>query len=386
MASIGIMSMQRILNYGSSLQGYSLHKLLEEAGEGADVGFIDYTPGEPLIKEEFAEPSKGLGRILAKVREYGKVEASPKNKVRFFNHKRQYGTRYYPLVGIETEKHHTTDVDLQVIGSDEVFNCVQANPNVGFSSDLFGIGSEAQYIASYAASFGNTTLKKLENAGVRDEVARGLKDFSSISVRDANSSKIIAELLGTREPPVHLDPTLVYPLMEDTQIPKRRMRDDDYIVLYGYSGRFTQAENDAVREYAGKHGLKVFAFGGLQQAASEFIDCSPFELLAYFRGAKAVVTDTFHGTIFSIINEVPFATIIRRSEGRGYGNEEKLGYLLRRLGLESRTLDAAEDLNELLENQMDFTEVRAVRETETARSRNYLAAICREAGIRSTAE
>lgn len=377
--------MQRIFNYGSSLQGYSLRKMLGEAGEGTEVEFIDYIPGEPLIKDTSAEPSKGTGRILAKVREYGQVEASLKNKIRFFNHKRHYGSRYYPLVGIEAEKRHTTDVDLQVIGSDEVFNCVQSNVNVGFSPDLFGIGSDARYIASYAASFGNTTLKKLYDAGIRDQVAHGLRSFSAVSVRDQNSANMVSELAGTEEPPVHLDPTLVYPLMEDPQIPSGRMRDDDYMISYGYSGRFTQAENDAVRKYADKHGLRVLAFGGLQQSADEFVDCSPFELLAYFRDAKAVVSDTFHGTIFSVINEAPFATIIRRSEGHGYGNEEKLGYLLRRLGLEAHALNAAEDLGELLENGVNFSDVRTVREAETARSRDYLAKICREAGAGSAA-
>ncbi len=378
--------MQRIYNYGSSLQAYSLGRMLEEAGQGVKASFIDYIPGEALIRDHAAVSGGEVGRLLAKVRKYGQVDTSVKNKLRFFNHKRHYGARYYPLVGIEAEKRHSTSVDLQVIGSDEVFNCVQSNVNVGFSPDLFGIGSDARYVASYAASFGNTTLKKLDDARVRDQVARGLRSFSAVSVRDRNSANIVSELVGQEAPPVHLDPTLVYPLMQDPQIPRGRLRNEDYLIVYGYSGRFTRDENDAIRRYADKHALRVFAFGGLQKSADEFIDCSPFELLAYFRDASAVVTDTFHGTIFSVINEVPFATSIRRSQGDGYGNEEKLSYLLQRLGLESRALIAPNALDQLLQEQVDFTDARGIREAEAVRSRDYLSRICREAGIRSGAE
>lgn len=374
MTSIGIMSMQRIYNYGSSLQGYALRRLLEEVSEGVDVSYLDYTPGEPLIKDSSGGTATGASRAIAKIREYGAVDARLADKLRFFRHKRRYGAKYYPLVGIRPEKNHRTDVDLQVIGSDEVFNCVQSNVNVGFSRDLFGIGSEARRVISYAGSFGNTTLRKIDDAGVREDVARGLRSFAAISVRDENSANIVAQLLGIEAPPVHLDPTLVYDLMGAEQsVPKQRVRDDKYMVVYGYSGRFSREENQAVRRYADSHGLRVLAFGGLQESADEFVDCSPFELLAYFRDAEAVVTDTFHGTIFAVINEVPFATIVRRSAGHGYGNEEKLGFLLDTLGLPGRSVKSSSEISSLLDAPIDYAPVRAVREHERKRSLEYLA-------------
>ncbi|MGP6170797.1 polysaccharide pyruvyl transferase family protein [Microbacterium sp. A204] len=375
--------MQRIFNYGSSLQAYALRRLLEQASVGADVSYVDYTPGEPLVKNASAGAASGLERVITKVREYGSIKASLRDKLRFFDHKRRYGANYYRLIGIRPEKNLATDVDLQVIGSDEVFNCVQSNVNVGFSLGLFGIGSKAHSVVSYAASFGNTTLTKIDKAGVRGDVVGGLENFAAISVRDENSAIIVAELLGIEAPPVHLDPTLVYDLMGGHDVPTQRLRDDKYMIVYGYSGRFSETENQSVRQYADRHGLRVLAFGGLQESADEFVDCSPFELLAYFRDAEAIVTDTFHGTIFSVINEVPFATIIRRSAGHGYGNEEKLGYLLRRLELDGRTLSSPERLEKLLQQPIDFTSVRAIREAEVARTRDYLRRVCYDAGVGS---
>ena len=79
--------------------------------------------------------------------------------------------------------------------------------------------------------------------------------------------------------------------------------------------------------------MKVYAIGGIQKCADRFVDCSPFEVLAYFRNAEEVITDTFHGSIFSVITHRPFTTLIRKSVGNSYGNEEKLSDLLERLDL-----------------------------------------------------
>lgn len=373
MKTIGIMSMQRIYNYGSSLQGYALRKLIGEIDSSAKVFYLDYRPGTPLINSnEHQSRTKGrLHRTFEKLFEYGMTRSSLTDKIRFFNHKRHYEKKYFPLVGINTGVSDTTEVDVQVIGSDEVFNCVQDNVNVGYSRDLFGHNSSAKRLISYAGSFGNTTIEKIETHKIRDELAHDFLKFHAVSVRDLNSQEIVQELTGTK-PDIHLDPTLVYGLMQDPCIPSSRQRQEKYIIVYGYSGRFTDTENHHIRQYASSIGAKILAFGGLQAGADEFVDCDPFTLLAYFRDAEAVVTDTFHGSIFAIINEVPFATVIRKSHGTGYGNSEKLGYLLNVLGLEIRALNRPEMLANLMQTAIDFGPVRAVRDEQRARTLGYL--------------
>lgn len=374
MRSVGIMSMQRIFNYGSSLQGYALRRLLERSADDVRVSFVDYRPGDPLIssQESRVEPTGRMARQLAKLREYSGVDARLRDKVRFFNHKRTYAAKYFPMIGIPADRDESLELDLQVIGSDEVFNCVQANVNVGYSRDLFGYKSPARYLISYAGSFGNTTLEKIQTAGIRDELAADFARFNAVSVRDRNSQEIIATLTGST-PTLHLDPTLVYDFTADhARVPSGRQCNDKYVIVYGYSGRLSHTENAAIRGHADRIGARVLAFGGLQSSADEFIDCDPFTLLAYFRDAEAVITDTFHGTIFSIINEVPFATIIRKSSGNGYGNEEKLGFLLEILGLQRRALRDTKELSSLLAEEIDYGPVRAVREKHRLSTEKYL--------------
>ncbi len=385
MPSVGIMSMQRIFNYGSSLQAYALRQLIEEVRPDADVAFLDYEPGPILV----AAPSGGrqdirVGRMLRKLREYSKVDSRFGDKVRFVNHKRSYPAKTFPLIGLPSGLNRNFAVDLQVIGSDEVFNCVQSNTNVGYARELFGHASPAKRIASYAASFGNTTFAKIKAAGIQQELADDLSRFGALSVRDRNSQQIVESLTG-RSPLIHLDPTLVYDFGgSGSRVPPTRRYPTKYIVVYGYSGRLGSDENAAIRRLAESRGARVLAFGGLQASADEFIDCDPFELLAYFRDADAVVTDTFHGTIFSILNEVPFATIIRKSAAHGYGNEEKLGYLLDALGASNRAWRTGAQLEDVINEPVDFDSINATRAIERQRTLAYLSDLF-DTGIESVA-
>ena len=369
MKTVGIMSMQRIYNYGSSLQAYGLKRLIEDSLPEAAVSFVDFRPGQPLGTAPAA--TTRLGRTLLKVREYNATRAPLVDKLRFFNHKRRY-SRHFDQLGLPGSPVHDLDLDVQVIGSDEVFNAFQANTNVGYSRDLFGHGSPARRIVSYAASFGNTTVAKIDAAGLRGELAEDLSGFGAISVRDGNSADVVESLVGAR-PAIHVDPALAYDFLNrEPRIPATRRTQAPYVIVYGYSGRLGPQENRALRAHADRIGARILTFGGVQECGDRFVDADPFELLAWFRDAEAVLTDTFHGTIFSIINHVPFATLVRPSVGGGYGNEEKLGHLLATFGLQGRRLDDIGDLASLLAEPVDAGAVDAVLATERERSVEYL--------------
>ena len=359
----GILSMQRIFNYGSFLQAYGLKSILEELG--CEVQFVDYHAGDCLIA---SEGGTGVSRKIAKVLEVFQYKAPLKEKFRFISYKKNYAKNYFPYLGIDESVNYTPEVDLLVIGSDEVFNCVQSNSNVGFSPELFGQGQHAKRLISYAASFGNTTLKKLEKYQVDQKVGEWLAQFDAVSVRDANSGSIVKHLTGA-EPVYHLDPVLMYDYVgKCTQIPQS-VPEKDYIIVYGYSGRLTDAECKQIRQYADAKKMKVLCIGGVQNCCDAFIDCSPFEVIAYFQNAQAVVTDTFHGTILSIITHRRFASIVRSS---GYGNAEKLTDLLQRLRLTDRILPELSQLETLLAAPINYTEADEIIRTERQRTYQYL--------------
>lgn len=365
--------MQRIYNYGSLLQAYGLKKLIQSVDSSIDVSYLDYKPGEPLEVVSDESDSSFL-RTINKVKEYSKGKAPLYSKLKFMNHKRTYAKKNYPYLGITDNLNYDTSVDYQFIGSDEVFNCVQGNVNVGFSKDLFGYNTEAKKLFSYAASFGNTTLQKLQVKEIKHDVAEMLKKFDALSVRDQNSADIVERLTGIT-PEIHVDPVLAFDYMNlENKIPKERQYKGKYLVVYGYSGRFTPEENELIKAYAKENNLKVLCFGGVQDCCDIYIDCSPFELLAYFRDADVIVTDTFHGSIFSIINNKQFCTVVRRSNGISYGNEEKLSYLIDMFGLNSQKVYSGEkiDLETKLNKKIDYNHVNRLINNERKKTRKFL--------------
>lgn len=370
MIKVGIMSMQRICNYGSFLQAYALREMLKE--EECKVEFVDYHAGKCLVN---SGQGSGIKRKLSKVLETIQYNASLNDKIKFIKYKKNYASKYYSILGIDEHMNYCPKVDLLIIGSDEVFNCVQDNTNVGFSKELFGAGNRAGKLVTYAASFGNTTLKKLKKYNVDRKVSGWLKKFDNISVRDENSGKIIEKLTG-RTPIYNLDPVLAYDYMNKCKKIPAEKKKGKYMILYGYAGRFSSEECRFIRRYADKKGLKIICIGGIQSCCDEFIDCSPFEVLAYFRDAECVVTDTFHGTIMSVINHRKFVSVVRT---KGYGNSEKLTDLLKRLHLTERIVeDVKIQLYDVMEKKFSYDATDEIITAERTKASDYLRKVIHE--------
>lgn len=254
MKKVGIMSMQRIANYGSFLQAYALKQLIEEVG--SNVEFVDYHVGAPVITEN-ADSKNKFVRKVEKGLETFQYQAPFAHKLSFIRYKQTFSKKYMPLLGITDEMNYNPTLDCLVIGSDEVFNCIQKNSNVGYSLELFGKDNHAKRLLTYAASFGNTTLEKLEKYKKANEVGALLKKFDAISVRDANSGTIVEQLTG-KEPVYNLDPVLTYDYMNCCDKIPQVQTNEKYLILYAYAGRISNDEADWIAAYAKKKNLKVY--------------------------------------------------------------------------------------------------------------------------------
>ena len=85
--------------------------------------------------------------------------------------------------------------------------------------------------------------------------------IDTISVRDENSRLIVKQLTG-RDPSYNLDPVLVYDLVEKYRQRPLNISEEDYLLLYGYSGRFTKNECEVIRAYARENNCKILCIGG----------------------------------------------------------------------------------------------------------------------------
>lgn len=343
---IGILTMHRVLNYGSFMQAYALKRTIEAFGH--QVAFKDFRKGEPYHIGTKAKMPGVLGKIA-------KIPSIIGNLGEFIEKRtlRRESNKYYkeigwPLLGVSETADYDLTADIMVIGSDEVFNYTQ-NDAFGYVPCLFGHNINAPQILSYAASAGYADWNDVIADGMVDEIGAGLKRMKYVSVRDENTRLLVEHCTGN-SPALVLDPTLIYDY--DDVMPQNRKINEDYILIYAYEGR-TESESEirAVRDFAARHKLKVIAAGG-GGAYHAWCDDNvvvswPFDLLSLFRDAAFVVTDTFHGSIFSMKFGKQFAAFLRGPNEFG-SNYNKVHFLLHQFGMESRIIHDLADIDSIL--------------------------------------
>lgn len=380
---IGVLTMHRVKNHGSFLQAYALCNLIREIS-GQDAFLVDFSTENGIIdpcKQSYMTFKSSPVRY-AVIKSAVALTSIPLLKGLLLKNKKINGWRnlfkYYRLYNEGYEKCFWSrlpllnktlkdaDIDLLIIGSDEVFN-YKVNNAVGYSDELFGAGSPTEKIISFSACFGNTEIDDIDSE-TKEKLAGYLSIFSGISVRDKNSEKIVKYLLGEQtEVEYHLDPVFHYSF--EKELPKVK-RKKPYLALYAYDG-LEEEYKTRIKEYANSMGLDIVCLHGYQGDFGEYIDASPFEVLSYIKGAKCVVTTTFHGSVFSIKYNKPFCAFIRRNK-ETYNNQGKLQDLLCRLGLQEQIIDDFYQIGDKLEHSINYDSVNRYISLSVSNSKKYL--------------
>jgi len=353
-----MLDMQRIINYGSFLQAYGLKKMIESVSK-SEVEFIDYRFGVD-ITNRLKKPQSKAESIVDKILK-NRTPWNYLKKKNFFKEIERNLILDLKDIGVD-KLNYDCDVDTLVIGSDEVFNCLQPYP-VGYSKQLFGDGYAHSKIVSYAASFGSTRYEDLVDTGIAHEIKTMLSRFAAISVRDENSAHIVRQLLGY-SPEIHMDPVLMYDFTQE--IAEYTTYERDYIILYAYTGRLSREEENYIKKFAKRHNKRIICVGHYSNIADKNIICNPLYVFSYFKNADYVITDTFHGTVFSIKMNTKFCTLVRDS------NRNKLEALLNKLDKLERKVEKLEDIERLYNTEVDFYKTNQIIEQERKKTTLYL--------------
>ncbi|WP_318065950.1 polysaccharide pyruvyl transferase family protein [Clostridium boliviensis] len=341
--------MQGVNNYGSLLQAYSLKKIIEELGH--QVEFIDIKKGEDELlniqcnKLSSINENNNRNRLLYQVQRV-------KNKFSNKKAKKIFGEFRVNELGI-IEKKDERNYDVCVIGSDEVFNCLQRSKWM-FSSQLFGNVKNAKKVITYAACCGSTKEKALSEE-LKKAIVAAMTNLDSISVRDENTAKFVQALTG-RECVYNLDPVAV----EDFSTKIRNINlsgklPKSYCIVYSYKDRIADEKTiNAINNYCKNHGLVPIAPFGSQKWIKRKKTLTPFELLRAFENAECIITDTFHGTLFGAKFGKKMCVIIRDS------NRNKLEDLTKRLGIEDHILTDISELETVLGIELERNAIDSV--------------------------
>ena len=352
---IAILSMQRVVNFGSVLQAYSLRELVREITDASvsflDIEEADVLPSRKSVPEstDYDAPAAYPKGMLQKAKRWLIARLSKQNKrlIRKFMQKE---------LGLDasTAREH---FDCVIVGSDEVLNHRQ-----GVCLQLHGNVQQASKVISFAAACGSASVTDIYPEDM-EKVREAMSHFSAMSVRDPATEAYVSALW---DGPVfrHLDPVLAGHLSDR---PHRPVLLKNYLLVYAYGQRIRTAEEiNAIRSFAKKHRLKTVAVGGSQFWCDLYIPATPFRLMDYFYYADCVVTDTFHGTVFSVINRKKFAVLPRKT------NVNKLTGLLQDLHLENRRAASVADLEKILTEDIDYTAVDSILVRKREEAMEYL--------------
>lgn len=351
---VGILSMQQITNYGSFLQAYGLKSILESLGH--DVEFINIVPGEQLPQYKIDKLYK-IKLMLQRL----KVKHPIKQMQCTLKFHKRFDHEFRPELGVKPGMSDSY-FDAVVIGSDEVFNVAQTTW-FGFSPQLFGEGLNSDKVISYAGCFGATTIETLKKLGLDSRIGSLLSKMDAISVRDRNSKEIVYSLTN-KMPALNVDPVIAYTFKKEIKLPKNKT---DYMLVYTYPGRMNNPkEIKAITDYAKNNNLKIISVANYFDWVNEVVTPHPFEVLGYFIKAHCIVTDTFHGALMSLKYNKQFAVIVREM------NSNKLSFLLEQFGLGSRIAVKANEIENILDERIDYSLVNRIIEKETENTINYL--------------
>lgn len=351
---IGILSMQQITNYGSFLQAYGLKSILGNLGH--EVEFVNIVPGEQLAQYRVnkLDRVKLLLKRLRVKHPFRQLQCTIKLHKRFDH-------EFKPELGVKkglTETHF----DVVIIGSDEVFNVAQTTW-FGFSTQLFGEGVNADKVISYAGCFGATTIDTLRNLGIDVRISDLLSKMDAISVRDMNSVDVVTSLT-CKKPNLNIDPVIAYSFEKEIRIPDIQA---DFLFVYTYPLRMNNPDEiKAITDYARNRNLKTISNANYFDWVDEVVTPHPFEVLGYFKKAKCIVTDTFHGAVMSLKFNKQFVVIVREM------NNNKLTSLLDQFGLSSRIALDLLELQEILDSPIEYSHVNERIEEERENTLVYL--------------
>ena len=315
---VATITFQNTTNYGASLQCYALHRSLQILGAQTEV--IQYE--SPYLNKPYkmaALREKGFIRfLLGNIWTLMRVPRTKKFKE--FN-KNIYFSR--PVTS-ETIGTIESEYDLFLTGSDQVWNGKLS----GHDSNYFlGFVKDRKKKGSYAASFGFLNVPD----GELEWYKKQLSDYRYYNVREISGQKLVKELTGC-DAKLTIDPTLLLNQDEWRNVMVEPNLKEPYILVYQITpSRKLSATVSKLRKQTG---FKVIAIPFILDWPHKFqskLTIGPAEFLGLFCNANYVVTDSFHGTAFSLIFNKNFWALSSRKESR-------ITSLLEILGLANRIL------------------------------------------------
>ena len=360
---LGIITYHRAVNYGAVLQAYALNRYINELCIPSEI--IDYRCD--YIEDLYS---------LSKKHQH---DNSLKQLIRYlleYKFKKKCGARFQKFrkseLGLSDMSYNKDEIantnsiyDLFLTGSDQVWNYACTNYDKAYFLDFVDDSCKKN---SYAASFGFDEIPQ----EIKEEYSNLLGDFKNISVREDDGVRIVNELIFKNA--VHtLDPTLLLTADEWASIIPKAPLKKNYILVYTFG--LTENIINQAKALSKLTGLRILRISnGIYKNNSgiKYIRAvGPIEFLNLFKNASYIITNSYHGTLFSINFNKKF--FLERLDEVNLNT--RVNSILTLLCLKDRLIPGCD--SDLL-REINYEKVNEIIQQERIKSTNFLKEIIGE--------
>ncbi len=368
----GILTFHYAHHYGAQLQAYALMRAISLLGMQCEI--INYVRKDNIEGSRLFRKGLSAGSLLSNANtllNYGKLKKRRDRFDRFVQNEMKLSPKFYG--SYEELCSDPPEYEAYVCGSDQVWNPLIFGEKT-YDPAFFAEFAKSGRRVAYAPSFGISSIPEDK----RELLKKYIDRFEHLSVREKQGERILREVTG-RDSITVLDPTLLLTMDEWSALAAPPDISEPYILCYFIT--------DA-RKYAGyvqavseKYKLPVVSLCGsrrvVPQTRFKILNAGPREFLGLFAGAACVLTDSFHGTVFSLNFNKEFYCFESSANSEKAVNS-RLHNILDKVGLVSRIFSSAADTKEfcgLVKNSaagIDYPEVGQALAKERGISLKYL--------------
>lgn len=356
MKKVAILTIHIGINFGSILQTIASYETVKQLGYEPII--INYIPKRATLKHyikgAFASPIRFAWRsiFLPIYLKYHSI---------YHRYLARYVDISTPIYDSDSFVDKCPKSEVYIVGSDQVWNSLH---NEGFNGRYFfeGIDKNAHKIA-FCSSFGRSEIDALEQKKVK-----GLLDgFKAISVREDSGVDILNKI-GIKSEQL-IDPTFLFTKEIWWKYASQRIEKEPYVLVYTpYNTVNASIIYGSARNLADKYGLKVVTFSWKAKRESladrTVLFADPGDFLSLMQHADYVITNSFHGTAFSINLNKQFWVF------QPSAFSTRIESILKLTGLRDRMLMGKITDDDIM--RIDYKDINTILESERKKSINFL--------------
>lgn len=335
---VGIMTLyHKTYNYGAQLQAYALQKTVEKLGYECELINFQWSGIRTIMNYESG--GKNVGRFRA------------------FSQAIPHSVRLYTPYNIEE---CANEYDIFICGSDQIWGANLSMPIFVLPQMTLSFVPEDKTKIAYAASMGGSVATER----IRDALSSSATRLDAISVRETSAIPFVSEMTG-RQVTAVLDPTMLLSADEwrAALIPSDAGK---YILVYNIGKNVIL---DAVaNSLSEKLGYEIFSL-----SYTDSDTAGPKEFLGLINNAEFVLTNSFHGTVFSILFHKQFLTFSVDTSSPEFSKNVRIIDLLNSVNLKERFIsDNTVDIEKRLTEAIDYNSVESILLDKRKRSMEFL--------------